>query len=136
MRSPNFFGKNHDKKELKMVKFNHFGARTTPQSLVKVCCLWTPFLPMFWEFGDFFLVHNINLDLYFHIKSILGMKIDPMCWKPISNTPYLTSFRGFIWWPWLMLCFVLLWGLKPLTYTVAAENMHPPIKWCHTFWLF
>ena len=63
MRSQISFGKNYDKKNLQMVKFNHFGAGTTPQSLVKVCHFWPPSLANIWRIRDFLFVHSINLDL-------------------------------------------------------------------------
>ena len=47
--SQTFSGMKHDRKDLKMVNFNSFGARTTLQSLVKICCFDPCYLANFWR---------------------------------------------------------------------------------------
>ena len=105
----NFFGYNHYKYPSEIVKYSHFGAGTTPQSWVKVCNFWPHFWPIFGDFWHFFLAQNINLGIYFHIKSSLDVKIDPRCLRLSSNTPYSTSFMLFFrgWFSDPGLCYAL-----------------------------
>ena len=68
----------------------------------QLCNLWSKFAiltPVFWlifeEFKNYFYAHRINLDLHFHLKSILVVKMHPMCLKLTPDTPHLTFFFDF-----------------------------------------
>ena len=68
----------------------------------QLCNLWSKFAfltPVFWlifgEFKNQFFAYSINLDLNFHIKSILLVKMHPMCLKSTPNTPHFDLFFRF-----------------------------------------
>ena len=78
-----------------MVNFNSFGARTILQYLVKICRFDPCYLANFWRIYEWIFAYSINLDLNFHIKSILVVKMHPMCLKSTPNTPHFDLFFRF-----------------------------------------